>query len=170
MLHSDAVPASSEIGPAGGCGAQDRGASVFFSEQEARRRIESELGELVPVERSAEAGVGPAVVYRLARGDAKGRVGFISAMSAPFCATCNRLRLTASGILRSCLFDGGEVDLKPILRGGGSNESIYEKLGAGDGRLRAAEAEVHGYHGNEAMSRIGDSRGFCHRGGKEDAD
>ena len=70
-------------------------------------------------ERTTEPGVGPATVYRLP-GSPAGRVGFISAMSAPFCSTCNRLRLTAAGVLRSCLFEGGEVDLKPILRGGDS--------------------------------------------------
>src|SRR5690606_39862222 len=96
-------------------GAQQRG-DVFISEAESRQRIESALGPLVPVDRQTEAGVGPAQVYRLARGRPLGRIGFISAMSQPFCSTCNRLRLTATGVLRSCLFEGGEVDLKPILR------------------------------------------------------
>src|SRR5207247_6859173 len=104
-----------DLGPAGGCGAQDRG-DVFISETEVRERIERVHGPLVPVDRSTEPGVGPAVVYRLAHGNPLGRIGFISAMSAPFCATCNRLRLTANGTLRSCLFEGGEVDMRPILR------------------------------------------------------
>src|SRR5688572_5639775 len=107
---------SDELGPSGGCGAQDRG-DAFISEPEIRARIEAECGPLLPMDRSTEPGVGPANVYRLARGNPKGRVGFISAMSAPFCSTCNRLRLTATGVLRSCLFEGGEVNVRPILRG-----------------------------------------------------
>src|SRR5439155_3347398 len=75
----------SEIGPAGGCGAQDRG-DVFLIEAEARRSIEAELGRLEPIDRSLEPGVGPAVVYALATHNPAGRIGFISAMSAPFCS------------------------------------------------------------------------------------
>ena len=88
----------------------------MIPETEVRETIEKGLGPLLPVERSSEAGVGPANVYRLAEKDALGRIGFISAMSAPFCATCNRLRLTAEGVLRSCLFEGGEVDIREMMR------------------------------------------------------
>jgi len=94
ILHpTDRRISPDEIGPAGGCGAQDRGQDAFISETEVRARIESELGTLAPVDRSTEAGVGPANVYRVAAASALGRIGFISAMSAPFCSTCNRLRL-----------------------------------------------------------------------------
>lgn len=143
--------ADDEIGPTGGCGAQDRG-DVFLPEAEARQLIESELGPLQPVDRSTEAGVGPAIPYRLR--DAFGRVGFISAMSAPFCSTCNRLRLTATGILRSCLFEGGEVDLKAILR----SETAFDRRQAlADAMTQCVrlKPEVHSQHGNEQMSRIG---------------
>src|SRR5205814_10129973 len=85
---------ASEIGPAGGCGAQDRGADALISETEVCAAIERELGPLVSIDRASEAGVGPANVYRLADHNPRGRIGFISAMSAPFCSTCNRLRLT----------------------------------------------------------------------------
>src|ERR687896_261619 len=74
-------------------------------------------------------GVGPASVYRLAEGNPIGRIGFISAMSSPFCATCNRLRLTADGVLRSCLFEGGEEEVRPILRGEGDPETRGQRLG-----------------------------------------
>ena len=142
--------ADDEVGPTGGCGAQDRG-DVFLPEAEARERIEAELGGLLPVDRRTEAGVGPAVPYRLA--GAVGRVAFISAMSAPFCSTCNRLRLTATGVLRSCLFEGGEVDLKPILRGapGDSREAIAKAMT----ECVRLKPDVHSFHGREQMSRIG---------------
>jgi cyclic pyranopterin phosphate synthase len=144
--------AADEIGPAGGCGAQDRG-NAFISEAEVRARIESELGPLLPVDRSTEAGVGPAVVYRLAEG--RGRIGFISAMSQPFCATCNRLRLTAEGVLRSCLFEGGEVDLRPILRGSTETAARRQAIAAAMTQCVRLKPDVHGQRGNEQMSRIG---------------
>ncbi len=143
----------SETGPAGGCGAQDRG-DAFIAESEVREAIERELGPLVPVDRSTEAGVGPANVYRLAKGNPAGRIGFISAMSAPFCATCNRLRLTANGVLRSCLFEGGEVDIQPIVRGA-NVKSRQAALAEAMTQCVRLKPEVHSRHGNEQMSRIG---------------
>lgn len=120
----------------------------FIGEPMIREQIERRLGPLEPA--SKDSGFGPANVWRL-RG-AAGRIGFISAMSKPFCSTCNRLRLTAEGQLRSCLFDGGEVELRPILRDAGQTES----------RLRRAfvdcitfKPEVHSYFGNRQMSQIG---------------
>jgi cyclic pyranopterin phosphate synthase len=159
-----AAPASpraidqSEVGPAGGCGAQDRGADALIPEAEVRRGIEEELGPLEPVDRESEPGVGPANVYRLTQGNPAGRVGFISAMSAPFCATCNRLRLTATGVLRSCLFEGGEVDLKPILRGAQTSSPAPRRQQAlADAMTDCVrlKPDVHSAHGNEQMSRMG---------------
>jgi cyclic pyranopterin phosphate synthase len=155
LLEAPIMPIDpSERGPAGGCGAQDRGADSLVPEAQARARIESELGPLLPVDRDSEAGVGPANVYRLAKGNPIGRIGFISAMSAPFCSTCNRLRLTAEGVLRSCLFEGGEVDVRSILRSSdaGSKQSALANAMTECVRLKP---EVHSRHGNEQMSRIG---------------
>jgi cyclic pyranopterin phosphate synthase len=142
----------SEMGPAGGCGAHDRG-DAFIPEGEVRAAIERELGPLMPVDRSTEAGVGPANVYRIAEGNAVGRIGFISAMSAPFCSTCNRLRLTADGVLRSCLFEGGEVDVRPVLRG--TSPSRQAALAEAMTQCVRLKPEVHSRRGNEQMSRIG---------------
>jgi cyclic pyranopterin phosphate synthase len=148
--------AAEEIGPAGGCGAQDRG-DALVPEGEVRSRIESELGPLLPVDRASESGVGPAVVYQLATGKPRGRIGFISAMSAPFCSTCNRLRLTAEGVLRSCLFEGGEVDLRPILRDSGGGDWAVRRGALAEAMTQCVrlKPEVHGQRGNEQMSRIG---------------
>lgn len=145
----------SEVGPAGGCGAQDRGENALVPEAEVRERIQSALGPLVEVERTAESGVGPANVYRLARGNPVGRLGFISAMSAPFCATCNRLRLTANGVLRSCLFEGGEVDIRSIIRS--TSESTSRRLAVSQAMVDCVrlKPDVHSQHGTEQMSRIG---------------
>jgi cyclic pyranopterin phosphate synthase len=159
LMHSSTTTknriADEEIGPAGGCGAQDRGKDAFIAEADIRDRIEQQHGPLVPVDRGTEAGVGPAVPWRLARGEPHGRVAFISAMSAPFCATCNRLRLTATGTLRSCLFEGGEVETRDLLR------SIVDPTERRASLARAMtdcvrlKPDVHSHHGNEQMSRIG---------------
>jgi GTP 3',8-cyclase len=121
----------------------------FISEQDIRERIERRLGPLEPASR--DTGFGPANVWRL-RGGA-GRIGFISAMSKPFCASCNRLRLTAEGQLRSCLFDGGEVELRPILREGGQQTASVLRRAFVD--CVAFKPEVHSYFGNRQMSQIG---------------
>jgi cyclic pyranopterin phosphate synthase len=145
----------SEIGPAGGCGAQDRGKDAFVPETEVRAAIERELGPLVPVDRSTEAGVGPAVPYRLAMGNPRGRVGFISAMSEPFCATCNRLRLTADGTLRSCLFEGGEVDVRHVVRSVADAGARRRAVADAMAECVRLKPDVHSAHGNQQMSRIG---------------
>lgn len=65
----------------------------------------------------------PATVYRFADG-APGSVGFISSVTEPFCASCNRARVTADGKLRACLFALDETDLKGPLRDGATDEEI----------------------------------------------
>ena len=60
--------------------------------------------------------------YRFA--DGKGEVGFINPVTEPFCAHCNRVRLTADGQLRTCLFSIEETDLRTPLRGGASDEEL----------------------------------------------
>ncbi|MDB5323218.1 MAG: 3,8-cyclase [Phycisphaerales bacterium] len=145
----------SEQGPAGGCGAQDRGQDAFIAEPEVRDRIEADLGPLIPVDRASESGVGPAVPYRLALGNPVGRIAFISAMSAPFCATCNRLRLTANGVLRSCLFEGGEVEIRNLLRTHPDPSTRRTALANAMTECVRLKPDVHTYHGNQQMSRIG---------------
>jgi cyclic pyranopterin phosphate synthase len=86
---------------------------------EVRRRIE-EAYPLVPVGRDRPAA--PATVFRFA--DAPGDIGFINPVTQPFCSACDRIRLTADGMLRNCLFSRWETDLRAILRGGGTDEEM----------------------------------------------
>jgi cyclic pyranopterin phosphate synthase len=58
--------------------------------------------------------------------DGGGRVGIIASISRPFCTSCNRVRLTADGKLRNCLFALDEVDVKHLLRGGAPAAEIAE--------------------------------------------
>jgi len=85
---------------------------AYISLQEIRQRLEP-LG-LEPVD--GKVGNGPASEYRLR--DALGKIGFISPVGEAFCSRCNRLRLTADGRLRPCLFSDLEVPLLPALRAG----------------------------------------------------
>jgi len=57
---------------------------------------------------------------------ARGKIGFIAPMSWHFCGSCNRLRLTADGKIRSCLFSNVEMDIKPPLRRGASKKELIE--------------------------------------------
>jgi GTP 3',8-cyclase len=153
-----------EFMPLGQSGLTDNPEAALLPEIETRRLIEAAHGPLSPIRRETEAGIGPAKVWTLP--DAAGRLGFISAMSHPFCETCNRLRLTPDGLMRSCLFDGGEVDLKPILRGGDLNPvqitpasgdlvSLDERLVQAFSTCVIMKPDTHSQHGNKAMSRIG---------------
>lgn len=105
-----------------GC-AMGSGNFSFISNSITKERIAARFGELEPLE-VGDGMRGPAEVFRL-RG-AAGKLGFISAMSAPFCRNCDRLRLTATGEIRSCLLDGGGVEIKSILRGGGGRAELIQ--------------------------------------------
>lgn len=66
------------------------------------------------------------VARRYAFADGKGEVGFINPVSEPFCDTCDRIRLTADGQLRTCLFSTWETDLKGPLRAGASDQELEQ--------------------------------------------
>lgn len=84
------------------------------------------LGELLPVARTdAPGGWGPARYYRFP--GAAGSVGVISPLSHHFCGECNRLRLTADGKLRACLFSDEEIDVRPVLRTG-DREAVRDTI------------------------------------------
>ncbi len=88
-------------------------ANDFLSCQEALTRLQS-IGDLEPV--SGPEGNGPATYYRFP--GAPGTVGVITPMSHNFCEACNRLRLTADGYLRPCLFGDLQTNLRDPLRAG----------------------------------------------------
>lgn len=111
-----------------------------------------EVGELVPVKQ--RVGGGPATIYRIK--GALGSIGFISAVSKPFCSTCNRLRLTSDGRLRSCLLSGGEVDVKDILRSSDLNEKeLAEALTEAFIKVTTMKPTVHSGKNSAIMNQIG---------------
>ncbi len=77
-----------------------------------------------PLEPLAREPHATARVYRFA--DGRGRIGFINPVSEPFCADCNRIRLTADGRLRTCLFSLNETDLRSPLRAGASDAELEQ--------------------------------------------
>ncbi|XP_054936189.1 molybdenum cofactor biosynthesis protein 1 isoform X10 [Physeter macrocephalus] len=70
----------------------------------------------------------------------RGRVSFITSMSEHFCGTCNRLRITADGNLKVCLFGSSEVSLRDHLRAGASEEELLSIVGAAVGRKKRQHA------------------------------
>ncbi|XP_057555578.1 molybdenum cofactor biosynthesis protein 1 isoform X4 [Hippopotamus amphibius kiboko] len=71
----------------------------------------------------------------------RGQVSFITSMSEHFCGTCNRLRITADGNLKVCLFGNSEVSLRDHLRAGASEEELLCIIGAAVGRKKRQHAE-----------------------------
>jgi GTP 3',8-cyclase len=84
----------------------------------------SVIGALVPDEGPAR-GNGPAAYYRLH--GAAGTVGVITPMTHTYCGSCNRVRLTADGRLRTCLFGDHEVNLRETLRAGGHLGPLFQQ-------------------------------------------
>src|SRR5438132_10177155 len=85
-------------------------------------RILEALDRAYPLE-GADRGIEPATTSRFADG-APGAVGVIASVTEPFCDTCNRLRLTAEGAFRSCLFALDETDLREPLRSGATDDEL----------------------------------------------
>jgi cyclic pyranopterin phosphate synthase len=94
-----------------------------LSGEEIRAIIEQQWA-LEPVEREPHA---TARVYRFA--DGRGSIGFINPVSEPFCGDCNRIRLTADGRLRTCLFSLNETDLRTPLRAGADDAELDALIG-----------------------------------------
>ncbi|MCI4667572.1 MAG: GTP 3',8-cyclase MoaA [Bacteroidia bacterium] len=90
----------------------------------------------------------------------KGSVGFIAAYTRLFCGSCNRIRLTPSGMLKTCLYDDGVLDLKNLMRSGVSDEEVITALNkalsnrAKDG-FEAEQRRKEGKPISESMATIG---------------
>ena len=103
-------------------GATDLQRQQVVTAEEMRGQIEAELGPLTAGNNGKLDG--EARIFRLP--NAKGELGFISSVTAPFCAACTRARLTADGKLRLCLLRDKEVDLLTPLRAGASLEQLRQ--------------------------------------------
>ena len=86
-------------------------------------RLEN-IGKLIPI--PSDRWDGPAKRFRIE--GALGEIGLIGPVSSHFCDDCNRLRLTSDGKIRTCLFSDEEIDVKELLRRGGSDRDLKERL------------------------------------------
>ncbi|MFO0797702.1 MAG: GTP 3',8-cyclase MoaA [Gemmataceae bacterium] len=134
---------------------RDRGYELRFIESmpigadpwdRSKALLADELLELLrrgvgPLEPAAGADPSaPATEYEYA--DGGGKVGVIASVSRPFCGACNRLRLTAEGAVRNCLFALDEADAKPLLRPAPDDDALAELLR----RVVWAKWEGHGFN------------------------
>lgn len=133
------------------CGNWETNSDSVVKGDEIMRRITGELGGLIRIE--DKLGSGPAQYYRLK--NARGRIGFITPVSQPFCADCNRLRITADGHLKSCLLSEDEIDLKPILREMRDERIKMTELNEALKNAILAKPERHLSKRENVMSRIG---------------
>ncbi|WDI40959.1 GTP 3',8-cyclase MoaA [Bremerella sp. P1] len=98
--------------------------SQVLSGRQLREMIAQEVAPLHDLDREDKSQ--PAVDYEYA--DGRQRVGFINSVTEPFCGTCNRLRITAEGQLRNCLFGSEEWDARQVLRTGGTDADLSARL------------------------------------------
>jgi cyclic pyranopterin phosphate synthase len=118
-----------------------------------RCKLEEAFCPLLPVPRPDSSQ--PSVDYRFA--DGHGQIGFINTVTRPFCEGCNRLRLTADGQIRNCLFSNQLWDARAVLQGPGSDEALADLLRSAVGAKKAQHgADTEQLHRPDtAMYQIG---------------
>ncbi len=116
--------------------------------------IVAAISSVYPIE-AITKGSEPATVYRYL--DGKGSFGVIPSVTKPFCDSCDRVRLTAEGKFRTCLFAIEEFDLRPLLREGGSDQEIADVIEQAVGKKWAGHSigNVNFIRPKRSMSQIG---------------
>ncbi len=123
----------------------------LVTSDETKARLEATFGPLEPVVADA---ADPARLWRIP--GAQGTLGFISPISAPFCEACNRVRLTADGMLRLCLLRPDEVNLRDLMRAGASDDDLLAELRGGIWRKPWGHGVAEGERDTiRGMSQIG---------------
>ncbi|XP_072032501.1 molybdenum cofactor biosynthesis protein 1-like isoform X2 [Amphiura filiformis] len=107
----------------------------MFGYQEMMSVIQKRWPDFTPLQDEPNA---TAKVYRVP--GYHGQVGFIASMTKPFCGTCNRVRLTADGNLKVCLFGASEISLRDAMREGQNDEELLQVIGAAVGRKKKQHA------------------------------
>lgn len=113
------------------------------------------IDAVFPIEPVAARGSAPAARYRYR--DGRGEVGVIASVTESFCGSCDRVRLTADGMFRNCLFAVRETDLRAVLRTGGSDDDLAAAIAAEVGAKWAGHAigRVDFIRPARSMSQIG---------------
>lgn len=105
-----------------------------FSGDQLLQTLQNEFKSVVPLSRPEPSQ--PAEEFQVDRG----RVGIIRSVTAPFCEACNRIRITADGAVRNCLFATSETPLRSLIRAGASDEDLMSAIRG----CLAGKAEAHG--------------------------
>jgi cyclic pyranopterin phosphate synthase len=113
------------------------------------------IDAVYPLEPVEERGSAPAERFRYL--DGRGEVGVISSITQSFCGSCDRVRLTAEGMFRNCLFAVKETDLRSVLRSGGSDDDVAAAIVADVGDKWAGHSigQVTFLRPDRSMSQIG---------------
>ena len=114
------------------------------------------ISQVFPLERAHYTdGPAPAHLWRYA--DGAGTVGVIPSVTEPFCGDCDRVRITADGQLRTCLFSLDETDLRGVLRSGGTDDDVAQALSGAVADKWAAHriGQVSFKRPRRSMSQIG---------------
>ncbi len=138
-----------EFMPLDAGGAWDSGTVVSYDE------IVATIAAAHPLEALAVRGTQPAERFRYA--DGGGEVGVVASVTRSFCSSCDRVRLTADGQFRNCLFALRETDLRAILRRGGTDEELAAAIAADVGTKWAGHSigQVQFIRPSRSMSQIG---------------
>jgi cyclic pyranopterin phosphate synthase len=113
------------------------------------------IGAVWPIEAVDGRGSAPAQRWRYR--DGGGEFGVVGSVTSSFCGSCDRVRLTAEGMFRNCLFAVEETDLRAVLRGGGSDDDLAAAIAADVGRKWAGHSigQVQFVRPGRSMSQIG---------------
>jgi len=117
-----------------------------ISSREILDVLEKEYGKFSKLEGSN--GNGPALYYK--NEQFKGHIGFISAVSNEFCENCNRIRITADGLLKPCLCYGTGIDLKSLIRNGINEKELMDEIKKGI----LSKPEKHEFNKEKKSSNI----------------
>ncbi|MGB0208841.1 MAG: GTP 3',8-cyclase MoaA [Ilumatobacteraceae bacterium] len=117
--------------------------------------IVTRIAEVFPLEQMPARGAAPADRWRYL--DGAGTVGVIPSVTKPFCGDCDRVRLTAEGQFRTCLFATDEFDLREVMRSGGDDDALAERIVAAVGTKWAGHQinRVEFTRPARSMSQIG---------------
>jgi cyclic pyranopterin phosphate synthase len=120
-----------------------------------KAEIVAAIGDVFPLEPVAERESDPAARWRYV--DGGGEFGVIPSVTEAFCESCDRVRLTADGMLRHCLFATRELDLRTLLRNGATDDDLAEAITAEVGAKWAGHQinQVHFIRPSRSMSQIG---------------
>jgi len=113
------------------------------------------INAVYPLETVESRGSAPAERFRYL--DGQGEIGVIASVTQSFCGSCDRVRLTAEGMFRNCLFAVRETDLRSVLRSGGSDDDVAMAIAADVGDKWAGHSigQVHFIRPKRSMSQIG---------------